>query len=429
MPERVRRRPQDAASPALTALLLLIRQVVARPAVQLVLQLSPVLLLSAIFPAAAGRIGASQVGGVSLTTLLLASSLAAPWLSMAVCLPLYRALADLVPGDLGAARSRFCDVWPSAFLHTAPVLLAFALPVALLLRWPLQAMATYVLLGVLHAAFAQSLVLANVARDRVLWASAWVAYAAALFLVPQAWFLPPVAGLLTQLVPLRHDLRRVLRPVRLPHGGVARDVARGLLAGGVLWSHLVFLFLRTRGEFAVGTVFLAILPSVLAYNYYFVRLAPDFDDAVLDFRTAMENEPHDGLARRSRVLAGVVTGSLRRTALVGALLVGFTVALADWTGASMPFVASVAAASWLFLMTTLLCYKLEYVGQYREADLLGGAHLLVSATAFLALPPGPTLYLGLIAAELLVFLTALSRCLGHWRSSEYALFWRHATAW
>lgn len=407
------------------------RVAVTRPILELVLQLAPVLLLTVAFPAAVSRISTAQVGGVPLTTVLLASSLTVPWLSMAVCLPLYRGIGHLLPAtDARPIRSRLAEVLPTTFLQTAPAVLVFAVPVALVMRWSVPALLAYVVLCLLHAAFAQSLVLANVTRDRILWASAWAAYAAVLLLVPQAWFLPPVAGILTQLVPLRHEVRRMRRPARLEHADVAVDVVRGLLAGAVLWAHLLFLFLRTRGDFSVDALFLAILPAVVAYNYYFVRLAPTFDDAVLRFRDAMEHEPHARLHERSRLLAAVVGGSVRRTGLVGALLgFGVTVALGSQRDVSIAFVAAVAVASWLFLMTTLLCYKLDYIGQRREADVLNGAHLVVSALAFLVLPPGPLVYLGLIAAELVVFAVALQRSLGHWRTSEYALFWRHATAW
>lgn len=402
-----------------------------RPVLQLALQLAPVLLLTLVFPVAVARIATVQVGGVPLTSVLLASSLTVPWLSMAVCLPLYRGIGHLLPAtDAAPIRARLAEVLPSTFVQTAPAVLVFAVPLAVVMRWSVQAMLTYTALCLLHAAFAQSLVLANVTRNRLLWASAWAAYAAVLLIVPQAWFLPPLVGLATQLVPLRHQLSRLRRPARLEHADVALDVLRGLLAGAVLWAHLLFLFLSTRGSFSVDAVFLAILPAVVAYNYYFVRLAPGFDDAVLMFRDAMAHEPHVSLQERSRRLADVVSGSIQRTGLVGALL-GFavTAALGGQRGVSLTFVAAVAVASWLFLMTTMLSYKLDYIGQRREADLINGAHLAVAAVAFLVLPPGTAVYLGLIAAELVVFAVALHRSLGHWRSSEYALFWRHATAW
>ena len=121
--------------------------------------------------------------------------------------------------DITAVRTRFVQVWPVTFLQACPIVLLFAVPLELVMRWSLTAVLTYVVLCLLHAAFAQSLVLVNVTCDRVMWAAAWVGYAAALLLFPAAWLLPPLVGLLTQLVPLRSVLDRFDRSVRLDRRG------------------------------------------------------------------------------------------------------------------------------------------------------------------------------------------------------------------
>lgn len=248
------------------------------PTVEMALHLSPVALLTLVFPLASARLDGVTVGGASLITLLLASSLTVPWLAQAVCLPVYRAIGALVPaGDLPVITRRFCEVWPTSFVQSTPLLLLFVVPVELTLHWSPLAVATYLALCLLHVGFAQSLVMANVARDRVRWAAAWAAYAATLFALPELWFLPPLAGLATQLWWMRDELSSVRRPVWLDHRDVALDLGRGLLLGSVLWADKLFLFLVTDGVFAVDTVFLALLPAILAYNYYFVRLAPGFD--------------------------------------------------------------------------------------------------------------------------------------------------------
>lgn len=63
---------------------------------ELLLHLAPVGLLMVIYPIAAQRIDTS-VGGTPLLTILLASSVTVPWLSQSACLPLYRAVGDLLP--------------------------------------------------------------------------------------------------------------------------------------------------------------------------------------------------------------------------------------------------------------------------------------------------------------------------------------------
>lgn len=404
---------------------------VVRPTLELVLHLSPVALLTLVFPIASHRIGSAQIGGAGLTSLLLASSLTVPWLSQAVCLPLYRAIGSLVADrDMPAIQRRFFDVWPATFVQAVPIIAVFAVPVELAMRWSVKAVAVYVALCLLHMAFAQSLIIANVGRRRVLWAIAWAAYAGALFIVPTLWFLPPLVGLLTQLIALRAYLPRLRVGARMEHADVLKDMIRGLLLGSVLWADKFFYFLKSADHFAVSEVFLAMLPAVLAYNYYFVRLAPTFDDSVSALRVAMEREPYSVLASRSRQLASTVVLSVNRTALVGALLAfGLTDVVAASTPAQVRLIAAVAVASWLFMMTTVLSYKLDYAGKTGMAQLYGVAHLALCAAAFLWLPAGAMLYAVLAVGELALMAIAWRSTLFHWRASEYTLFWRHATAW
>lgn len=399
--------------------------------VELALHLSPVGLLTFVFPLAVSRMGGAEVGGVELPTLLLASSLTVPWLSMAVCLPLYRAVGThMSAGDHAGARARLLQVWPATFVQSLPAVLLFAVVVQSVMRWSATALGAYLVLTLLHAAFSQSLVVANIERNRPRWAAAWVAYAAALIVAPTAWFLPPLVAMATQLLPLRREIGAVQRLTRLENLDVAADLLRGVLLGSVLWSHVFVVFLVTRGDFPVVTVFVAVLPAVLAYNYYFVRLAPGFDRGVLQLRRAMEVETHALLASHSDGLTGTVVTSLARTAFVGAVLAfGITVTVAALGGLSVTLVAAVCVASWVFLMTTVACYKLDYVGQQVEAQLFSAAHLLLVVVVTVVVPVGVESYLWLVGLGALLLAAVVHRCLAQWRSSEYALFWRHATAW
>jgi hypothetical protein len=401
-----------------------------RLSAELVLHLSPVALLTVVFPIASERISTVQIDGVGLGAVLLASSLTVPWLSQAVCLPLYRGIGGLEDAGTHALRARFVAVWPLVLLRSAPVLVVFAVPVQLVMDWPVTALGAYLLLALLHLAFAQSLVLTTAGRSRVSWAVSWAAYAVALLAAPTLWVLPPLVGLLTQLVVLRRQLPQALRLIALDRRDVLADLLRGLLLGSVLWADKLLFFLTAGTAFAVDTVFLALLPAVLAYNVYFVVLAPSFDRTVKDLRRAMEEDPLDRLDGASRSVVGAVVSTLARTGLAGAVLsFVVTAVIAVLRPDAVELTAAVSVASWFFLMTTVLCYKLDYIGQRLPAQLLSAAHLVACVAAFLLLPIGAPVYLGLIAAELVIFFVALRTCLQHWRQSEYTFFWRHATAW
>ncbi len=83
----------------------------------------------------------------------------------------------------------------------------------------------------------------------------------------------------------------------------------------------------------------------------------------------------------------------------------------------------------LFMMTTLATYKLDYSGYRTHAQVFGAIHLAMCVVLFLALPIGPSLYGWIALVDLVLFIFALRMCLTEWGSAEYALFWRHATAW
>lgn len=398
---------------------------------ELLLYLSPIAMLSVAYPIASHRLNRSVVSGVPLTTLLLAASVTVPWLTQTVCLPLYQAVAPYVAaGELHKVTKRLCELWPMTFLQCLPVVLLFAVPVELSMRWSLQPLGTYLCLCVLYLAFAQSLILSIVYRRRGLWAAAWAGVAISLLIAPTIWFLPPLVGLATQLVPLRHHWYSLTRFARLHFADVATDVVRGLLLGAVLWADKYLLFLKAGNHFAVTSVYMALLPAVLAYNYYFVRLAPRFDASVTELRGAMEEAPYDVLIRRSRAVYRFVTKSLRRSAFVGACIaMVLIVVLTVVRPGSESLVVAVAIASWLAMMITLLCYQLDYIGQRAIAQVLSGAYLAICAAAFLFFPLGAAPYVALIGFDVLLFAVTLRITLDHWRSPEYSLFWRHATAW
>ncbi len=398
---------------------------------EMLLYLSPIAMLSIAYPIASHRLDNAFVGNVRFTTLLLASSVTVPWLTQTVCLPLYQAVAPHVAsGELHKVTQRLCELWPMTFLQCLPVVLLFAVPVELSMRWSLEPLGTYLGLCVLYLAFAQSLILSIVYRRRGLWAVAWAGVALSLLIAPTIWFLPPLVGLATQLIPLRRHWDSLTRFARLHFADVAVDVVRGLLLGAVLWADKYFLFLKAGNHFAVTYVYIALLPAVLAYNYYFVRLAPRFDASVTELRGAMEEAPYDVLIRRSRTVYRFVTKSLRRSAFVGACIAMVVIGvLTVLRPGSESLVVAVAIASWLAMMITLLCYQLDYIGQRAIAQALSGVYLAICGASFLFFPLGAAPYVVLIGFDVLLFAVTLRITLDHWRSPEYSLFWRHATAW
>lgn len=409
----------------------------ARPGAGLLLYLSPVILLNLVYPLVSPTMAAVNVGGVQLTLVVLASSITVPWLAQAACLPAYRAIGDLMAErDMGAITRRFCTTWPAMFVQALPLVIVFALPLWLATRWSFTALATYAALCALHLLFVQSLVLANVGDRRGLWAIAWIAYAAALFVAPTIWWLPPLLGALTQIAAMGRGLRAVSLRRRLAARDFSTDLVRGLLLGAVLWADKFVLFLVTDGDFQVVIVFLAMLPAVIAYNYYFVNLAPRVDKAVASLHRTIAEEPLTVLATRSKRLSRTVDRAILSTGAVGMVLtLVISLLLEGITPVNVLLAVSVGVASWAFMILTLLSYELDYIGEKVLPQVLGGIHLALCAAAFLLVGAtqtnggGALAYGALVVADLVLVAVAWVLYKRHWTQPEYTLFWRHATSW
>ncbi|MFJ6001733.1 hypothetical protein [Arthrobacter sp. NPDC092385] len=409
----------------------------ARPGAGLLLYLSPVILLNLVYPLVSPTMAAVNVGGVQLTLVVLASSITVPWLAQAACLPAYRAIGDLMAErDMTAITRRFCTTWPAMFVQALPLVIVFALPLWLATRWSFTALATYAALCALHLLFVQSLVLANVGDRRGLWAIAWVAYAAALFVAPTIWWLPPLLGALTQIAAMGRGLGAVSFRRRLGARDFSTDLVRGLLLGAVLWADKFVLFLVTDGDFQVVIVFLAMLPAVVAYNYYFVNLAPRVDKAITSLHRTIAEEPLTVLATRSKRLSRTVDRAILSTGAVGMVLtLVISLLLEGIAPVNVLLAVSVGVASWAFMILTLLSYELDYIGEKALPQVLGGIHLALCVAAFLLIGVTQTsggaalAYGALVVADLVLVAVAWVLYKRHWTQPEYTLFWRHATSW
>lgn len=408
-----------------------------RPGAGLLLYLSPVILLNLVYPLVSPEMAAVSVGGVQLTLIVLASSITVPWLAQAACLPAYRAIGDLMAErDMATITRRFCTTWPAMLVQALPIVLVFAVPLWLATDWSFTALATYAALVALHLLFVQSLVLANVGDRRGLWAIAWVGYAAALFIAPTVWWLPPLVGALTQIAAMGRGLSAISLTRRLGARDFATDLVRGLLLGAVLWADKFVLFLVTDGDFQVVIVFLAMLPAVIAYNYYFVNLAPRVDKAVAELHHTIANEPLTVLAKRSKRLSRTVDRAILSTGAVGMVLVLVVSLLLDGIQpVNVLLTVSVGVASWAFMILTLLSYELDYIGEKVLPQVLGGIHLALCVAAFLLVGVVDTsggaalAYGALVVADLVLVGVAWTLYKRHWAQPEYTLFWRHATSW
>ena len=395
----------------------------------LLFHLWPVVTLTAVYPLASVRMAGHQVGGVGLTVFLLAAALTLPWLLQGVCMPLYRSVGALAhEGDATALKRGFCAAVPGAVVQAVPAITVAAIPLALVLHWSPTAILAFVGLLLIDVVFAQALVLANVTRSKSAWVAGWSAYALAVVAAPTWWWLPPVAGLLTQLVPLRRHL--LVRPTWIDPQIAIGDIAQGILLGAVMWGDKVFYFYSSDGDFPVVTLFLASLPSIIAYNFYFICRSPDFDNSIKKLHSAMESTPLDRLRPHSTAVYHTAARSIQDSALVGAILVGLAaVLLWSSTPGHASLIGGIAAAGWQCTVISIVSYKLEYVGERRLTRFIGAFHLLVCIVVFAGPLSAPTAYLTIVACDAIILVASLLLFRRTWRVPEHTLFWRRALTW
>jgi hypothetical protein len=397
---------------------------------RLLAQLSPVIFLSLAYPLAAGRLNAVHVGGVAFSRLLLAASTTAPWLSQIVCMPMFAALSPHAAGR--SPRQLAAEVlqrWPWTFAAAVPVAGMLIVPVWLTEDWRPPAVLVYATLCLLNAAFAQSLVYSVISRHSVLWMAGWAVYALALLAFPRLWFLPPLAGTALQVLFLVCRTRFArLNCVKPAHIGA--DLAKGAMLGCLLWSDKYLYFLRFPHSFNALLLFGAMIPAIVAYNFYFALLAPRTDGLVDSVRQAMEVESISRLRRESTILSRHIRGSASQASVLCALLslIAGTAILAVWPSCRLA-AGSEMLACWCFVMGSLACYKLAYIGQTRLAYGYGALHLALTSIAFAWSSSGPQAYWALAAAEILLVPLVLRACMRDWDQPEFMLFWRHAIQW
>jgi hypothetical protein len=186
----------------------------------------------------------------------------------------------------------------------------------------------------------------------------------------------------------------------------------------------------------VVIVFLAMLPAVIAYNYYFVNLAPRVDSAVASLHRTIAEDPLTVLATRSKRLSRTVDRAILSTGAVGMVLtLVISLLLEGVAPVNVLLAVAVGVASWAFMILTLLSYELDYIGEKIVPQVLGGIHLALCAAAFLLVggiqsAGGAALAYGaLVVADLVLVGVAWVLYKRHWTQPEYTLFWRHATSW
>jgi hypothetical protein len=122
-------------------------------------------------------------------------------------------------------------------------------------------------------------------------------------------------------------------------------------------------------------------------------------------------------------------------AIAALLTLTVSLVMAGVDPAQTMLAVAASAASWGFMVLTLLSYELDFIGEKVTPQLLGAVHLAVCVLAFAAgglfgpLTGAAGSYLLLGAVDFVLIAIAWMFYRQHWSQPEYTLFWRHATTW
>jgi len=401
---------------------------VTKPFGALALQLTPLAALAVVFPLVGVRLHALTVGGTSLSTVMLAGSVAVPLLAQIACAPLYRVLGEEVyENGPSALTPSFLSHWPSVFCRSIMLVVLLSVPFALTAHWSTGAVLAFGLFMVSSLAMVQWFVVPIMERRYGLWAGAWLAYAAVLLLAPQLCLIAPLAAL---FVVASWMLRRpIFLPVRSTPN-VWRGFAWGSVQGTLIWLNPLLLLLVSGDAFRPTFVFLSLLPAIILFNAYFTMIAPGLQMGFDSFQHALHRAGVERLRVQAEYLRGQVRGKF--------MTLGISVVVATWLTAVIESLRpalntslynAMVICSVGFCLEAIFVYTLVQLKRERLAIGVSAVHCAAFAAAMVIWSPSATFYAVNAAVE--VVLVALFALVYAREITEphYALFWGHAVAW
>ncbi|APT84106.1 hypothetical protein CAQU_02365 [Corynebacterium aquilae DSM 44791] len=391
--------------------------------------LAPTALLMSVFPLIAGEFSASMLGATPALVVVLAVSVSVPWVCGIVAAPFYPALSEVSRAEPTAFAAAFMRVWPPLVLWSAVPVVFFTTVCTVLIGWDGRAAAFFAAGLATNVLLAQALIVIQELRMVGTQVAAWAAYAAALYAAPQLWWLAPLAGVVVCLWRVRASLGAVRSVVVLNSKQVLPHMRDGALASSVLWLDKFLLIALLWDRVDVYTVYVALIPMVVAQSLYFGRLYDSFHTYTQRLSRLVATCPAAELNTKVRatcrrieyvVLVPVALGVLGAVGIVG---------LAPVLGLKMAgALGFVVAAPLAFLCLSLACFQLNQLGGGDDTRLLCAAHGAATVLALVFLPLAGA-YVALIVIDGVLATIAIARVRRRVCSAAFELFWKEAVAW
>ena len=252
-------------------------------------QLIPLIVISLIISYHQDVLVHLHVGGKSVFDLLLAGAVAAPWIAQACCMPLYIELGQEIytHGRGQTVPLLYHLIRKNCFI---PLLMTGVVAYIFhtIHNYNLEFTLHLVLVCVLQVFFAEFMVLPLTLKRFDIWLSSWIAYFLTLALLPTLWFLPPLMGILTIIVVApKATAKRTYKTSRKTY---LFWVLCGLIVGLILWFDKVIFYLLRNGELSPLYIFISLIPSLLALNFFYIFRLPKLEKVLTNTISSINNK-------------------------------------------------------------------------------------------------------------------------------------------
>lgn len=399
-----------------------------RPAGALLAQLTPLAVLALVFPVVGNQLHELNVGGTPLSTVIMAGSIAVPFLAQTACAPLYKALGNDVYNEGSSLLvTNFLARWPIVFIRSLCLVVLLCAAFAATTQWSVGALFAFALFMVCSLAMVQWFVVPIMERRFGLWAVAWLAYAAVLLFAPELCLIAPLATLFVLGISiLRGPIFLSLRPT--PH--VWRTFARGAVQGTLIWLNPLLLLLVTGPSFNPTLVFFSLLPALVLFNSYFTLIAPGIQFGFDSFQYALQKSPVTKLRVQAEYLRAQVRGKFVALGLSFVVATSITMAAESWEPAlSSPLYNAMILCSLGFCLESIFVYHLLQLKRDSFVVSFSFAHCVGFAIAMFVFAPTASFYTVNAILQVVIVATLAIVYAREIAEPHYALFWRHATAW
>lgn len=260
-----------------------------RPWFEFLAHLLPVALVGLAAYQIPSEVMNSTVSGIPYKNFVVLVALFVPWISQLACLPLYSRLGVDLYNDKETKIERVILTYaPGVWGASSFVVGSFILGMAMAQKWNVGLTMALSASCLLHILFALLMTYGPMTKRWAPWVFAWISYASAIAIAPEAYLLPPLMGAAVMLHHLLWQNKGFSKFKLDP--SMSKVMLSGLILGLFLWFDKLVLYVfgaKDSSLFEVNTVFSSLIPTILTLNFYYIYKAPSLEKKLNELINSM----------------------------------------------------------------------------------------------------------------------------------------------